>query len=298
MAASTSGLAQQKMDRRLLDAAMLGDSKSMKEMASSNASVLLRTTPQGNTCLHISSVHGHEGFCKDVLALNHSLLSEVNFDRETPLITSVASGHASLALVLLRRCEELGLRHAILQQDKGGCNVLHHAIRSGYKDLALELIAAEPALSQGVNNCNESPMFDAAMRDFTDVFEKLLEIPDSAHDGHCRYNALHAAARNGNSVIATKIMQTRPGMARKEGTDWFNPMVPAILLDKIDVLRVLLEHDSSLGYDVSDDNGPLLMSAAFRGHVDAARELLKHCPDAPYCNSDGSTCLHQAISSE
>lgn len=111
-------------------------------------------------------------------------------------------------------------------------------------------------------------MFDAAMRDFTDVFEKLLEIPDSAHDGHCRYNALHAAARNGNSVIATKIMQTRPGMARKEG------------------------------YDVSDDNGPLLMSAAFRGHVDAARELLKHCPDAPYCNSDGSTCLHQAISSE
>lgn len=136
MAASTSGLAQQKMDRRLLDAAMLGDSKSMKEMASSNASVLLRTTPQGNTCLHISSVHGHEGFCKDVLALNHSLLSEVNFDRETPLITSVASGHASLALVLLRRCEELGLRHAILQQDKGGCNVLHHAIRSCYKDLA------------------------------------------------------------------------------------------------------------------------------------------------------------------
>jgi hypothetical protein len=37
------------------------------------------------------------------------------------------------------------------------------------------------------------------MRNYADVFEKLLEIPDSAHVGAHSFNALHAAVRNGNS---------------------------------------------------------------------------------------------------
>jgi hypothetical protein len=37
------------------------------------------------------------------------------------------------------------------------------------------------------------------MRNFTDVFDKLLEVPDSAHGGTSGYNALHAAFRNNNT---------------------------------------------------------------------------------------------------
>ena len=58
-------------------------------------------------------------------------------------------------------------------QDKQGNNALHHAIRSGHGELALELIAAEPALSKAVNKYDESPMFIAVMRNYMDVFEKL-----------------------------------------------------------------------------------------------------------------------------
>lgn len=84
-------------------------------------------------------------------------------------------------------------------------------------------------------------------------------------------------------------METRPGLARiEENKD-------ALLWDKIDVLRVLLKHDRSLGYLVSTDGVPLLVTAAYRGHVGAARELLEHCPDAPYCMTDGWTCLHRAV---
>lgn len=43
------------------------------------------------------------------------------------------------------------------------------------------------------------PCFIAVMRNYADVFEKLLEIPDSAHVGAHNFNALHAAVRNGNS---------------------------------------------------------------------------------------------------
>jgi ankyrin repeat protein len=74
----------------------------------------------------------------------------------------------------------------------------------------------------------------------------------------------------------------------------FPPLHLAVARDKIDVLSVLLDHDRSLGYVANSDGCPLLNSAAFRGHVDVARELLKHCPDAPFCNSNGRTCLHEA----
>ena len=61
-------------------------------------------------------------------------------------------------------------------------------------------------------------------------------------------------------------------------------MHQAVLWNKIDVLRVLLEHDRSLGYVVKSANGiPLLNCAEYRGH------------DAPYSNRNGWTCLHQAV---
>jgi len=196
------------MDSRLLDAAASGDATMMKQLALHDPAVLLGTTPQGNTCLHISAVHGHDGFCMEVMALNRSLLSAVNNDRETPLVAAVTSGRTSttLASSFLRCYRDLHLSEAILMQDKQGNNALHHAIRSGHRELALELIAAEPALSKAVNKYDESPMFIAVMRNYKDVFEKLLEIPDSAHGGVAGENALHAAVRNGNSGETCQVL--------------------------------------------------------------------------------------------
>lgn len=196
---ATASLPGAQMERQLLEAAMVGSATSMKEMAAQDPSLLLGTTPQGNTCLHISSIHGHEGFCKDVLTLNNSLLTVANMDGETPLLTAVTNGHMSLASILLECCCTLGFSEAILQQDRNGCNALHHAIHCGHKDLALELILKEPALSKAVNKYSESPMFIAVMRDFTDVSEKLLGIPGSSHVGTYGHNALHATVRNGNA---------------------------------------------------------------------------------------------------
>uniref|UniRef100_A0ACD5X4D8 Uncharacterized protein n=1 Tax=Avena sativa TaxID=4498 RepID=A0ACD5X4D8_AVESA len=296
MTISTSGGARTHMDRRLLKAATDGDLTSLKELAEENLAMLLGTTLGRNTCLHISSFHGHEKFCKDVLAHNHSLLSMVNLDKETPLIAAVTGGHVTLASLLLARCRTLKLSDTILQEDRNKCNALHHAICCGHKELALDLIDAEPALSKGVNEYGESPMFVAVMRGFTDVSEKLLAIPGSAYSGPHAYNALHAAVRNGNSVIAKMIMDTHPWLATKESIRGSSPVKCCVLRDKSDVLRVLLKHDCSLGYGVTKTGGiPLLVHAAYRGHIDVARVLLDHCPDAPYRKPDGWTCLHEAV---
>ena len=90
-------------------------------------------------------------------------------------------------------------------------------------------------------------------------------------------------------------METRPALATEEDNNKIPPLHLAVARDKIDVLSVLLDHDRSLGYVANSDGCPLLNSAAFRGHVGVAQELLKHCPDAPFCNSNRGTCLHTAV---
>lgn len=98
------------------------------------------------------------------------------------------------------------------------------------------------------------------------------------------------------SAVAKRIMETRPGLAREEDKHKATPMDMAVHWDKVQVLRVLLEHDWSLGYVLGSDGNPILSSAAVRGYVGGARELLKHCPDAPYAPARGlTTCLHQAV---
>jgi len=91
-------------------------------------------------------------------------------------------------------------------------------------------------------------------------------------------------------------VETRPALALTEDKiRKATPLHQAVLWDKVDVLRVILEHDRSLGYVVSSKGTPLLVSAAYRGNVGVARELLKHCPDAPFAKTNGWTCLHQAV---
>uniref|UniRef100_A0A0A8ZCU0 PGG domain-containing protein n=2 Tax=Arundo donax TaxID=35708 RepID=A0A0A8ZCU0_ARUDO len=293
-ATTSCSLGGARMGRRLLEAATSGDATTMKHMALHDPTVLLGTTPVGNTCLHISSIHGHQGFCEDVVAIDRSLLTAVNADGETPLLAAVTSSHVSLASFFLRYCRDHKLSEAMLKQDKRQCNALHHAVRSGHRELTLELLAAEPALSRVVNEYNESPLFIAVRRDFVDVFEELLKIPDYASAGPGGQNVLHEAVINGNSVILKRILETHPELAREENMAMNTPVLEAVLLNRIGMLSLLLEHDCSLGYLVNTEGTPLLVSAAFRGHVGVARELLNHCPDAPYCDQSGWTCLHQA----
>lgn len=282
------------MDKRLLEAATCGDSSSMKRLAEENPGILLGTTTSGNTCLHISTIHGHKNFCMDVVALEHSLLSNVNCEQETPLFMAVTLGHASLASLLLEWCvRESQSRQAILQQDRYGFNALHHAIRSGHQDLALELIAAQPDLSQSVTKYNESPIFMAVMRDFTYVSQKLLYINGSSHVGQYGCHALHAAARNGNQDIARRIMQIRPHLATEADRDGITPIKMAVDYNKVDVLKVLLVHDSSLGYEIDKHGYPLLYSAATRGEVNVAQVLLMYCPDAFYCTATEESSFYQ-----
>jgi ankyrin repeat protein len=138
------------------------------------------------------------------VSLQPSLLSAINSDEETPLLTAVKTNRSSVATLLLQKHLEKNLKEDLQRQDRHGCNVLHHAIRSGLRELALELIENSPAaLSYAVNHKGESPIFMAVLRrDFVDVYIKLLDkLPGSVVTDDVKYsgtfgsNALHAAVK-------------------------------------------------------------------------------------------------------
>lgn len=85
-------------------------------------------------------------------------------------------------------------------------------------------------------------------------------------------------------------------LAREEDCKHDTPMHLAAHYNRDKILKVMLRCDRSLGYMISTfKDNPLLFNAASRGHVAFARALLEHCPDAPYCNKEGRTCLHEAV---
>ncbi|KAJ1685339.1 hypothetical protein LUZ63_016729 [Rhynchospora breviuscula] len=290
----------QSITNRLLEAAMSGNSSEMNRIFLKFPEVLHGATSHGSTCLHISSILGHEKFSMAVLALNQTLskylLSKTNYYGETPLIVAVTSGNVSLAFAMLKQYQQLQLSEMILKQDNNGDNALHHAIRNGHSHLALELITSEHGLSRGVNKYNESPMYIAVMRGFNDVFKLLWETKMASHKGPSDDNALHAAVRNENLGIIRTIMGSHPELAREENKSGQTPVHYAVYRNQTDVIRVILGFDRSLGYLVNSMKGnPLLVSAASRGHIVVAQEILNHCPDAPYSNSANTTILHQAV---
>jgi ankyrin repeat protein len=192
--------------KRLLNAAIEDNVKEMEleTLTQQKPEVLFQTTEGGNTCLHIASLCGHKDFCTKVLGQKSrlpsvsSLLSITNNDRETPMLVAVKSGNVPLARYLITECHKNNLNDALLRQDRHGCTVLHHAIRNGYEQLALDLISQQPGLPGCCNNREESPMFMAVMRGLEKVYMALLDNETSIYTGARRYNALHAAVKYGN----------------------------------------------------------------------------------------------------
>ncbi|OQU83143.1 hypothetical protein SORBI_3005G083340 [Sorghum bicolor] len=224
------------------------------------------------------------------------------------LCMAASSGHVGVARELLKHCPDAPYCNA------NGLTCLHVAVLNG-QAVFVEYVLGSKQLQSLINTADSSgeTALHLAQRNGLMLIaaslgdkEKITNnYPINEGPGITRsnsdswnhstgYNALHAAVRNGNVVMAKRLMEARPWLVRQENEDKRTPMNLAAHKNQIEVLRVLLQHDPSLGYFISTDGSPLLCIAATEGHVGVARELLRHCPDPPYCDATGSTCLHIA----
>ncbi|XP_078150896.1 uncharacterized protein LOC144546225 [Carex rostrata] len=191
--------------RQLLKASFEGDVSLCINLIDANPDILLSTTPYKNNCLHIAAMLGHHEFAREAWSRAPSLLSGTNIDGETPLIAALMAANLSLASDIITVATQFmqhdnleegrPLNCMLLKVDRRNENALHHAMRNGFENLALQLLEIEPRLSEQVTNTGESPMYMAARRGYSRVIEQLLQIPSSANSRPNKETPLPAAVR-------------------------------------------------------------------------------------------------------
>ncbi|KAF8032269.1 hypothetical protein BT93_D1257 [Corymbia citriodora subsp. variegata] len=76
----------------------------------------------------------------------------------------------------------------------------------------------------------------------------------------------------------------------------WTPLHYAACFGNVKAVRRLLQHDTSVAYDLDKEGDSALHIAAFRGHIRVIKRLVKNCPDAwDMINNKGQTALHVAV---
>ncbi|KAJ4760876.1 Ankyrin repeat-containing protein [Rhynchospora pubera] len=196
------------MDWLLLKACSTGNLDQFEQLILHDPNIVLSVTPHRNNCLHIAAMLGRDKFAMEVWSRFPLLFSSTNKDGETPLMAALMAANQALASDMLNAASELLQRdieagqqfnNMLLQTDKRGDNALHHAIRNGFEDLALQLLEKNQHLSVKPNKIAESPMCMAVRKGYSKVVERLLEIPSAVDSGPRNYSALHTAVAAGHT---------------------------------------------------------------------------------------------------
>ncbi|OMO91722.1 hypothetical protein COLO4_18143 [Corchorus olitorius] len=125
------------MEKRLLDAAMEGDIKSLHGLLQEDRLILHRSIVScvSETPLHVSSILGHANFVQELLSLNPELASEL---------------------------------------DSHGCSALHLAAAKGHVEIVKELVKVDPGTCTVRNEDGKTPLHVAAIKGKVEVARVLM----------------------------------------------------------------------------------------------------------------------------
>ncbi|KAI9195534.1 hypothetical protein LWI28_015836 [Acer negundo] len=193
----------------LYSAAADGDIKKFEQRSEQLDQIL---TPYGNTILHIhitARINQNMDFVRDVLEMCPELLWKVNKKGETLLHMAARQGHADVVEYLLRKCkttpyhnhhhdQELGItatrRMLQMTSREAKDTALHEAVRYNHLKVVQLLTKEDPSLPYDTNKADETPLYLAAERGYTEVVKDILSTCDSPADRGPYYRtSLHGA---------------------------------------------------------------------------------------------------------
>ncbi|KAK3433980.1 hypothetical protein EUGRSUZ_D01254 [Eucalyptus grandis] len=298
------------MHPKVYEAVKSGDFDSFETIILGNGEDLFhQTTPKENNILHLAAQYGQVNFIERLLQCpsGPSLLWQVNDKGDTPLHLAAKVGSCEVVRVFtdftkllhwvvengqVDACKEL-LRKQNLHKD----TALHHAIRGGHNLVVQLLIEEDSQLCDIINAADESPLYLATDRQLSHAIGLILGAFSwsSSHKGPKGLTALHAGISL-SLTIWEKIMEKRPEAIRERDDMGWTPLHYVAYLGKVEAVRVLLQHNTSVTYDLDNAGESALHLAAFQGHAKVIDELVRSCPDAfDIINTKGQTALHAAV---
>ncbi|XP_078150841.1 uncharacterized protein LOC144546193 [Carex rostrata] len=308
-----------------------------------NPDILFSTTPHKNNCLHIAAMLGHHEFAREVWSQAPSLFSGTNIDGETPLIAALMAANLSLASDIITAASQYmqhndleegrSFNRMLLKADRRNENALHHAMRNGFEDFALQLLDIEPELSEQVTNTGESPMYMAARRRYSRVIERLLQIQSSANSRPRTESDLPAAVRLDHAEYSEVVEQLQenpsseisrprtesdlPAAVRLDhtghsevveglleipspavlGPDNESAMHAAVRFDNPGIVQQLLEGRSQLAYHNDKGGNNPIYRAVIENKLMLVKIFLEYDPNLAYIKHEtiGNTPFLEAV---
>lgn len=178
----------------------------LKEM-DNTLSVDQQLTFMNNTVLHLACQRGSINCAKQILSVYESLLLKINSRGETALHLAARYGHYDVVVELIAAAKSSVLQLDNLEntsstvvqtllrtQDIELETALHAAVRYNHHTVVELLVKEDPSHEHPHNKYNESPVYLATTRGYTDIIKTILqycELPTfGGPDGR---TALHAA---------------------------------------------------------------------------------------------------------
>ncbi|XP_039166765.1 ankyrin repeat-containing protein NPR4-like [Eucalyptus grandis] len=91
-------------------------------------------------------------------------------------------------------------------------------------------------------------------------------------------------------------MEKRPEAIKEKDDLGWTPLHYVAYLGKVEAVRLLLQHDTSVAYELDKAGELALHLAAFHGCINVIDELVRSCPNAcDMINTKGQSALHAAI---
>ncbi|GMJ11230.1 hypothetical protein like AT4G03500 [Hibiscus trionum] len=201
------------MDPKLYQAVIKGDIASMKELQSSDSTVLFQVTQKGDNILHVAAKYDANQIAQEMVKLPRSgqLVDQKNSKGDTPLHVAAKMGSFKTCQVLVNFAKstsgeieagEKMIRMVNLHKD----TALHDAVRNGYNQIVELLIGEDPGLTLLTNDAGESPLFIALDRRHVEIAQRILDVAaDFSIEGRNNMNVLHVAVIRSKHEVITFV---------------------------------------------------------------------------------------------
>ncbi|KAF8391775.1 hypothetical protein HHK36_022009 [Tetracentron sinense] len=187
------------------------------------------------------------------------------------------------------------------QESTGNNTVLHVTLRYRHSEVVKVLTEKAPELWCVVNEVGESPLYLAAKGGQTEILGQVLQSSQPyAHDWPKGLTALHAAALWNNYGIAELVVKKKPELIKEQDIYGRTALHYAASYHKYneecEVVKLLLEWDSSVAYIQDKDGRSALHFAAGKGDDGVTEEITRCYPDAvDLVDNRGQNAFHYCM---
>jgi len=162
-----------------------------------------------------------------------------------------------------------------------------------------EVAEIRAAIVNETNEMEETALLIAVGKGFLDIVVELLKHSDKdslTRKNKSGFDALHVAAKEGHRDIVKVLLDHDPSLGKTFGQSNVTPLITAAIRGHTEVVNLLLERVSGL-VELSKANGKnALHFAARQGHVEIVKALLDADPQlARRTDKKGQTALHMAV---